>query len=186
MHASRLGTPLNVYTVLNLDLAPSEVAAQHRFAHICELCRKWLEDHGAQQRLIYVWEWPKGASLHVNLLIHIPDGLKRKWRRMLTKWIKIRATSYLPRVAHAQPIWNWDGLFKYVIKGSEAEARRRHDVPKRYSSAQGRISFKRVGVSRCLGAWGAGPAGAPAPPRVPPATPPAPKLNAAAEAVMEE
>jgi hypothetical protein len=151
-YASRKGRPLNRYVVIAWDLAPSDLPAPERFAGLIERLRKWLQQRYGEPLFAYVWENPPGGPLHVNLLVYVERTDMAKFDRMVRKWVLDGAHDVRRGYICCRKIRNLDGLVRYLLKGGDEAVRGAFQIPLHFPANQGQISFKRLGLARCLDA----------------------------------
>lgn len=157
-YATAIGTPLNLYAVINLHETAAKSAASI-FSDIRHRFRDWLyyqRKKGAAGALkpayIYALENPNDAHPHANWAIHIPHELEEEFRRKLPLWVARAQGHCGPHDCHVQPIIQdyAKKLAKYIVKATDP-AFIAHFHLGNEAADQGSIYGKRAGVSPSLG-----------------------------------
>jgi hypothetical protein len=138
--------------VITWDCAPSDVSANERFTRLTELLRKWLQQRYGQALFAYVWERPPGRLLHVNVLVHVEPADVAKFDQIVRMWVLRDAYDVRRGSVCCKKVWDLDGLVRYVLKGGDDVVRDAIQIPLHFPANQGQISFKRLGLARCLDA----------------------------------
>lgn len=156
--ATAIGSPLNLYVVLNL-LERDEATAAELFARVRHKYRDWLNYKGkiapeaaTPPAYVYTLENPSGAHPHVNWALYIPPQLQAEFERKLPRWLEKVQGECRPHDCHVQSINQRFSkrLAKYVVKATEA-GYVKHFFLEEVASDQGKILGKRAGVSPSLG-----------------------------------
>ena len=158
-YATAIGTPLNLYAVINLHETVA-ASATTIFEIVRHKYRDWLNYRSkrrpegvAPPMYVYAMENPSGDHPHVNWAIHVPEGLRSEFEAKLPRWIA-RAQGHC---GHSdcviQPIKQdtHKTLAKYIVKGTDPNFIG-HFYLENVHAAQGQIWGKRAGVSPSLGA----------------------------------
>jgi hypothetical protein len=157
-YAAAIGSPLNLYVVVNLHETMAKCAATI-FADIRHRFRDWLYyrrrkgcENTPRPAYIYALENPNDAHPHANWAIHIPPELEAEFRRKLPQWVMKAQGACGSHDCHVQPI-NQDyakKLAKYIVKATDP-AFIAHFHLADEAADQGTIYGKRAGVSPSLG-----------------------------------
>jgi hypothetical protein len=93
-YALEIGSPLNLYIVINLH-ETMKVSAAAVFEAIRHKYRDWLNYRTKKRSLgivppmyIYAMENPSGTHPHVNWALHVPDDLRAEFEAKLPRWIE--------------------------------------------------------------------------------------------------
>ena len=157
-YAKAIGTPLNLYVVLNLRENVGKGAATI-FADIRHRYRDWLSyisrkqsDVLARPAYIYTLENPGDVHPHANWAVHIPVEFQDNFMKKLPLWLARAQGHCGTNDCDVQPI-NQDyakKLAKYIVKATDP-AFIDHFHLMAEACDQGTIYGKRAGVSPSLG-----------------------------------
>ncbi len=152
-HAWKIERDLNCYVVINFAVRDGyETEAQKAFRQIRTKCRSWLY-HKRHFRVvdpltdIRTWE-NKLAILHVNWALHIPERLREEFEDKLPLWIEKVLGGLDQGMFAVRPVYNLNGLLRYMLKGVEKAHAHRFDIR---PVAQGEVWGRRAVASTCLG-----------------------------------
>ena len=157
-YAAEIGTPLNLYVVVNLHETDKKSAAtifadiRHRFRDWLYYIRRTKRDICLKPIYIYALENPRDEHPHANWAVHIPPELEGEFRRKLPMWIKRAQGVCGIHDCDVQPI-NPDyakKLAKYIVKATDP-LYLAHFYLTDEANDQGTIYGKRAGVSPSLG-----------------------------------
>jgi hypothetical protein len=158
-YANQIGVPLNRHLTISWDVAGMPGRVQDAQLEVLQLASKWLSYHGVTPA--YVWAIENSPTLHYHshIMIHVPDGMTRKFRTMVDRWVKcvggdprtrgaIRMTrDKYKRENYHQSIRH---LLRYVLKGIDLKAAQLLGIEPNYEKA-GNVMGKRCGASQNLG-----------------------------------
>lgn len=157
-YVKEIGTPLNLYVVINLHESNAASMATI-FESIRHKYRDWLNYKGqkvkeaaAPPTYIYAIENPNDAHPHANWAVYIPQEFESDFRRKLPRWIEKAQGVCGDFDCHIQRI-NQDyakRLAKYVVKATDPEFID-HFHLQGIAAPQGTVYGKRAGVSPSLG-----------------------------------
>ncbi len=143
------------FTIHYDDIA--DVKRPNKFVQsILDHSRKWLQRRGIPVAYVYVIENGKYKGIHVHLLIHIPVGYQREYKKALHKWmpfsfkwpdsrIEVTTIDY-PQFGNLHPLNGIYGVSKYICKGINPKQVIRGIDP----IYQGEIYGQRYGISDLL------------------------------------
>lgn len=156
--ATSIGTPMNLYVVINLH-ETARASAVTIFSSIRHKYRDWLNYKskkvwGAPVKPAYIYaiENPGDQNPHANWAVYIPAELEDEFHRKLPRWVEKAQGECGPFDVHVQEI-NQDyakRLAKYVVKATDP-AFTAHFHLQGIAAAQGVVYGKRAGVSPSLG-----------------------------------
>jgi|TARA_R110002020_G_C16309517_1_gene773710 hypothetical protein len=153
--AKYIGKPLNQYAVLRLpDVTLEE--AEMSFRKVRHKCRVWLQRRQTQADMpidrplyVYSFENPENGGLHVNWVVHIPEGLQKEFRAKLFTWVKkAQGRAIEESDIHVQDVNPFEDktLAKYILKGVDP-AYIEYLHLQRVAKPQGPIAGRRAGAS---------------------------------------
>lgn len=158
-YALEIGSPLNLYIVINLH-ETMKVSAAAVFEAIRHKYRDWLNYRTKKRSLgivppmyIYAMENPSGTHPHVNWALHVPDDLRAEFEAKLPRWIEKAQGKCGPSDCVVQGVREdtHKQLAKYIVKGTDPGFVDHFYLQKVYAP-QGQVWGKRAGVSPSLGA----------------------------------
>jgi len=157
-YAEEIGTPLNLYVVVNLRGTDSQSTAtifseiRHRFRDWLYYKRHTKSEIGLKPSYIYALENPRDQHPHANWAVHIPPELESEFRRKLPVWVMGVQGVCGIHDCDVQPINpNYaKRLAKYIVKGTDP-LYVAHFYLTDEANDQGTIYGKRAGVSTSLG-----------------------------------
>ena len=158
-YASEIGSPLNLYVVINLH-ETVKISAAAIFEAIRHKYRDWLNYRSKRRpdgvippMYIYAMENPAGDHPHVNWVVHVPADLRAEFEAKLPRWIEKAqgACRHSDCVVQTVRPDTHKQLAKYVVKGTDPGFVDHFYLQKVYAP-QGQIWGKRAGVSPSLGA----------------------------------
>jgi hypothetical protein len=158
-YAFEIGSPLNLYVVINLH-DTMKVSAAAIFEAIRHKYRDWLNYRTKKRGLgivapmyIYAMENPSGTHPHVNWALHVPHDLREEFAAKLPRWIEKAQGKCGPSDCVVQSVREdtHKQLAKYIVKGTDPGFVDHFHLQKVYAP-QGQVWGKRAGVSPSLGA----------------------------------
>lgn len=152
-HAWAIDRELNFFIVINFPLRDGdELSPQKDFRKIRTKARSWMY-HRRKSRVVdpltdvRVWE-AKSGIVHVNWMLHVPDGLIAAFLERLPVWIEKTFGVLSPECYHVTPIYNVNGLLRYALKGTEKGHAHRFGIRHDH---QGEVWGRRAVSATCLG-----------------------------------
>lgn len=146
--------PLNRFFTIHYNDHADPKRPQAFVTDILERTRKWLQHRGLPVAYVYVIEKAKIKGIHVHILIHIPAGYQRDYKRALRRWlpfewnrkaVDVRRVNH-PDYGNLSPLNSIYGFLRYMCKGIDPATPVRGIEPR----FQGEIHGQRWGVSTSL------------------------------------
>lgn len=153
--AKYIGRPLNQYAVIRLpDISLED--AELVFRKVRHKCRVWLQRKQILTNIqvdsplyVYSFENPEDGGLHVNWVVHVPEGLQREFRIKLLDWLKkAQGRAVDGQAIHVQDVNPFEDktLAKYILKGIDP-AYIEYLHLQRVAEPQGPVAGRRAGAS---------------------------------------
>lgn len=149
-HAWAIERDLNFFVVINFETPPGDdLRPQRLFREVRRKAQSWLYQKRRTRyvdALTDIRTWENKGTPHVNWALHVPGWLHPEFLEKLPVWIE-KALGSLPDGCYSvQPVFNLNGLMRYMLKGSQNASRFgiRH-------AAQGEVWGRRAVAATCLG-----------------------------------
>lgn len=157
-YAKAVGSPLNLYAVINLHETAAKSAATI-FECIRHKYRDWLtyatrHSVGGAMSPAYVFamENPEGEHMHVNWVVHIPAHLRDEFIQKLARWVEKAQGVCGPFDVRVCPVKQDTAkqLANYIVKGTDPDYIDHFHLANVHVP-QGEFWGKRAGISVSLG-----------------------------------
>lgn len=147
---------LNRFITIHLkDIKDLKIkTAQNLVSNIMEKTRKWLQRNGFDHAHIWVLENGDVKGIHAHILVHIPNHHIHEYKRLLKKWLSLKATdNTLDIKPITYPQWGQlgtrsrvYGVLRYMCKGLDPKTPTQGIRPE----YQGEIIGRRCGHSQLI------------------------------------
>ena len=158
-YAGQIGAPLNRHLTIAWDVAGVPGRGLDAQREVLQLASKWLRYQGVTPAYVWVVENSPVKHYHSHIMVHVPHGLVRRFRRMVNRWVKnvggdphTRGAICMTKDKHARENYHaaTRDLLRYVLKGIDLQAGKLIGIEPNYEKA-GNVTGKRCGASQNLG-----------------------------------